>query len=258
MRRLLDEMVAESKRKQEEQREVQHQLQQQQSEQPLMEIDEEDHLEVKKESSVSLGYVDSDSNMEDGQNSNSSNSSSFNGLPPRSASFGSGTNYSRPNFQLKAGTNPADVPVGRVRKYSLPSMPTKDGASSSLNPLPTLPENRTHRKKEQNRLASQRFRQRRKVEQCKWELEARALENKNRRLRTKCDEMESKIKLLKDLMSRTENAAMRAAAMTAGMETATTSLMPPPMAPAPVLHHQPSTVQGFVQDDEEKRLVIQD
>lgn len=61
------------------------------------------------------------------------------------------------------------------------------------------------RKKEQNKLASRRFRQRRKMEQTNCEREAQLLENSNKLLKEKCEEMESKIRLLKDLMNRTKD-----------------------------------------------------
>ncbi len=56
------------------------------------------------------------------------------------------------------------------------------------------------RKKEQNKLASRRFRQRRKLELNQCEHEGQRLEAKNKRLREACAEMESKIRLLKDIM----------------------------------------------------------
>ena len=57
------------------------------------------------------------------------------------------------------------------------------------------------RKKEQNKLASRRFRQRRRMEMTQCEAEGHRLEARNRRLREACEEMESKIRLLKDLMN---------------------------------------------------------
>jgi len=57
------------------------------------------------------------------------------------------------------------------------------------------------RKKEQNKLASRRFRQRRRMEMTHCEAEGHRLEARNRRLREACEELESKIRLLKDLMN---------------------------------------------------------
>ena len=57
------------------------------------------------------------------------------------------------------------------------------------------------RKKEQNKLASRRFRQRRRMEMTHCEAEGHRLEVRNRRLKEACEELESKIRLLKDLMN---------------------------------------------------------
>lgn len=62
--------------------------------------------------------------------------------------------------------------------------------------------NGKERKKEQNKLASRRFRQRRKLEMNHCDHEANRLETHNRKLREKCDELDSKIKLLKDLINK--------------------------------------------------------
>jgi hypothetical protein len=61
------------------------------------------------------------------------------------------------------------------------------------------------RKKEQNKLASRRFRQRRKLETNHSEHEGTRLEARNKRLREACEEMESKIRLLKDIMYNKNN-----------------------------------------------------
>jgi hypothetical protein len=56
------------------------------------------------------------------------------------------------------------------------------------------------RKKEQNKLASRRFRMRRRTEMSHSEVEGHRLEARNKRLREMCGEMESKIGMLKDIM----------------------------------------------------------
>ncbi len=70
-----------------------------------------------------------------------------------------------------------DFPQARPRKYTWPMTLTAK-----------------ERKKQQNKLASRRFRQRRKLEQTHSEFEARQLEGDNRRLRERADELEGKIR----------------------------------------------------------------
>ena len=94
-------------------------------------------------------------------------------------------------------------PVGpedifRERKNTWPLGPT--GTSSSPVAAAAVAVARD-RKKEQNKLASRRFRQRRRMEMTHCEAEGHKLEGRNRRLREACEEMESKIRLLKDLMN---------------------------------------------------------
>ncbi|XP_059090381.1 uncharacterized protein LOC131886142 [Tigriopus californicus] len=99
-------------------------------------------------------------------------------------------------------------PIKRARKYSLPS---------NVGDI-------RERKKEQNRLASQRFRQRRKVEMSHHEDVAGSLESKNMNLKKKCDEMELKIQLLKDFLSKVN--ANRTAA-TSNVTTASPAIIKP-------------------------------
>lgn len=99
-------------------------------------------------------------------------------------------------------------PIKRARKYSLPS---------NMGDI-------RERKKEQNRLASQRFRQRRKVEMSHHENVAGSLESRNQNLKKKCDEMELKIKLLKDFLSKVN--ATASTITTASATTASTTGSP--------------------------------
>ena len=111
---------------------------------------------------------------------------------------------------------------GRARKYTWPStLTSKD------------------RKKEQNRMASQRFRHRRKLEQCMSENEVMALESTHRRLKKKCEEMESKVKLLKELINK-HNASLIGSAASPGKPLNIASLTAP--LPAPVLAAKPPKV----------------
>ena len=94
-------------------------------------------------------------------------------------------------------------PVGpedifRERKNTWPLGPT--GTSSSPAAAAAVAVAR-ERKKEQNKLASRRFRQRRRMEMTHCEAEGHRLEVRNRRLKEACEELESKIRLLKDLMN---------------------------------------------------------
>jgi len=75
------------------------------------------------------------------------------------------------------------APVPRPRKYTWPMTLTGK-----------------ERKKAQNKLASRRFRQRRKQEQSCVELQAHQLEQENRKLREKAGKLEEKIQQLKRVM----------------------------------------------------------
>ena len=89
-----------------------------------------------------------------------------------------------PKEPLPLAINPLDQPQPiRGRKYTWPLTITGK-----------------ERKKEQNKLASRRFRQRRKLEQSNTEFEAQKLEERNRRLRDGCEQLEAKIKMIKNLM----------------------------------------------------------
>ena len=61
------------------------------------------------------------------------------------------------------------------------------------------------RKKEQNKLASRRFRQRRKLEQSHTENEAAKLEERNRKLRLGCEQLEARIKTIKEFINQSNN-----------------------------------------------------
>ena len=62
------------------------------------------------------------------------------------------------------------------------------------------------------------------------ELEAQQLESVNKRLKERCDELESKVKLLKDLMNKT-NAMMNNPSKTAAIANVATAVtIPPPSA----------------------------
>lgn len=106
---------------------------------------------------------------------------------------------------------------GRARKYTWPStLTSKD------------------RKKEQNRMASQRFRHRRKLEQSISETEVYGLESNNKKLKKKCEEMEGKVKLLQELISK-HNASLGGNAKPVNIASLKAPL------PAPILVAKPST-----------------
>ena len=96
-------------------------------------------------------------------------------------------------------------PVGpedifRERKNTWPLGPAATAGSSPAAAAAAVAVAR-ERKKEQNKLASRRFRQRRRMEMTHCEVEGHRLEVRNRKLREACEELESKIRLLKDLMN---------------------------------------------------------
>lgn len=94
---------------------------------------------------------------------------------------------------MASSNNDHHVLVKRARKYSWPSYLTGK-----------------ERKKEQNKLASRRFRERRKMHKVDAEKEAETLEATNKMLRLKCQELERKVQLLKDLARKrdSESSAM--------------------------------------------------
>ena len=86
-----------------------------------------------------------------------------------------------------------EVPAMRPRQNTWPM----DGSSSHVNQLTGK-----NRKKEQNRLASQRFRVRRKMEMSENEVQLNILEKRNHKLRRVCDDYSKKIEVIKEVLEK--------------------------------------------------------
>jgi len=86
-----------------------------------------------------------------------------------------------------------EVPAMRPRQNTWPM----DGSSSRINQLTGK-----NRKKEQNRLASRRFRVRRKMEMSENEVQLTILENRNNKLRRVCDDYSKKIEVIKEVLEK--------------------------------------------------------
>ena len=86
-----------------------------------------------------------------------------------------------------------EVPAMRPRQNTWPM----DGPSSHVNQLTGK-----NRKKEQNRLASRRFRVRRKMEMSENEVQLNILEKRNHKLRRVCDDYSKKIEVIKEVLEK--------------------------------------------------------
>ena len=86
-----------------------------------------------------------------------------------------------------------EVPAMRPRQNTWPM----DGSSSHVNQLTGK-----NRKKEQNRLASRRFRVRRKMEMSENEVQLNLLEKRNHKLRRVCDDYSKKIEVIKEVLEK--------------------------------------------------------
>jgi len=115
-----------------------------------------------------------------------------------------------PNTQQRAFTGPWTNPMDRksipqisIKEEELPAMRPRqntwpmDATTSHINNLTGK-----NRKKEQNRLASRRFRVRRKMEMSDNESQLNILEKRNHKLRRICDDYSKKIEVIKEVLEK--------------------------------------------------------